>query len=349
MRRLTCLAFLALALAGLPAQAQELCERYKVEQFVDAVPYFSTRMQRAAAAPGTVAYVHPDDSRINVTFRMQVAPDEAPSTRMAYIRDLRERLDREAAKAAPGTEVDKGVFPYDPISWTLQSRTVDGETTDAAGSITVRVAPTCHLVAVWRVMEQPLLTTRIRELTMALEAVRTLSRAHMADQRFLPDSNVPTGARAVLFNLLIPVLASFALMFGLKSMQFLGRPGPIPRVLAGAGAVASAAVLSLQMQDYLDGFVEQRFMDNAGLLFLLVGVLAPAAVLGNQKSVLSGFAVAACGGLALALATLLGWTPSSGPSASLAALLIGISLVGLRVWQVQGTGPQPVRRVARQA
>ncbi len=347
MGRLVALLFLALALAAPSAMARESCDGFHVGNFVDGIPYYTQRMSRTDVG-GVSAFVHPDDARISVTYRLQAVGEQPATSRAEFVRALQKRLAGEYPDR-PDVTYLTSVNPYDPPAWTVQARRQVGEDVDSNGTMTVRIAPTCHLIAAWHVFETPVLGSRIKEFNLALEAVRALAAQKMAPSGFLPDSTVPSGPSSLVFGILLPLIAAGVLFASMRSMIFHGDAAAPTRAVAAAAAASAMAVLAVQVPYYVEGLHEMRHMDNAGLLGAVALSSLAAAALGRARVVLWSFALSLCAGAALAVGTVLGWSPDRAVCAPLSGALVLSGVAGLWLWQMQAGAAGRGRRSPRTA
>lgn len=347
MGRLVAFLFLALALAAPSAMAREACDGFQVGTFVDGVPYFTQRMSRTDAG-GVSAFVHPDDARISVSYRLQAVGEQPRTSRADFVKALQKRLAGEYPDRADVT-YRTSVNPYDPLSWTVQARRQVGEDVDSNGTLTVRVAPTCHLVAAWHVFETPVLGSRIKEFNLALEAVRTLAAQKMAPSGFMPDSTVPLGPSSLVFGILLPLIAAAVLFVSMRSMIFHGDAGAPARAVSAAAAASVLVTFAVQVPYYQEGLPEMRYMDNAGLLAIVALSCLAAAALGRARVVLWSYALSLCAGAALAVGAMLGWSPDRAVCGPLSGALLLSGVAGLWLWQMQASATGRGRRSPRVA
>ena len=336
--------FLALAvLWGQPALAASSdCRGFELAPFLDGVPYLAKSMRRAEAPDGMARFVHPDEERISLTVGLRPVPEGAPTTRSDFVRDTHARILSENGGSAG---LIATVSPYEPVTWTVQSRNAVGDSgVDSRGVTTIRIAPTCHLVAAWQVFETASLVNRIKEFNGALDSIKKVAAAKMAPHGFLEDSTIPIGWRSVWFGAALPLLASLALMFTLRSMLFYGDPGSVSRMLAGAGAGCVGMVLLSHLPAYFAGFPEGRFVDTCILLSTVGAALALAAATGWGRLVLPAFSVSLIAALTLGVEAYLGWTPSPVLAGILAVALAGTSVGGLWAWHSQASAPRFVAK-----
>lgn len=347
MVRRAAFVLMALFMALAPASAREACEGYSVETFVDRVPALAQRMVRAPGQPeGTVRFVHPDDARISVAFGLQAAAPGAPVTRADYAKDILQRLNASIPPASAAA-YKATVNPFDPVSWALQSRTPVGENVETRGQMTVRVAPTCHLVIAWQVYESAILASRITELNAAIEAVRALSVKDMAPAGFLPDSNVPMGRKSVLLGVGLPFLAALILAATLKSMLFYGRPGGQARAVMAVTAAMTALGVLVQAPHYAEGLADLRFTDNGILLSSLSLLLLGAGLTGSARLSLASATLSLSTSVALVVGAAYGWSPDTG-----VCLFIALALMvcaGSVLWFWHGAVARAGRRQASHA
>jgi len=334
MGRMAAILAVLMATLASPAVAREACDGFRVEPFVAAVPYYAEKMRAVDAGEGGLGYVHPDDGRISVSFRLQVVAEQPQTTRAEFTRELSARL---AHEFQPRGDVvyRTSVNPYDPIAWTVQSRQALGDDMVSKGTQAVRIAPTCNLVASWNVVEAPVLASRIKEFNSALEAVRTLSVKRMDPNGFLPDSTVPTGYRALVLGLGLPLAASVVLFLAMRSMLFHGRGGSPVRALCLAAATCACLGAALQVPRYHEGLDELRHIDNAAVLALVMASYLVAAATGEARALLWAFSVSLSSSVALGVCAFLSWSPDRAVSSVTALALLAFGAGGLRKWQTQ--------------
>lgn len=338
---------IAILIAGLlvgasPGAALASCQGVDVKDLVAHVPYFSEKMDRDTQRQSTsmVSFVHRDDARIRLDVRSQAAVQTPPVTKTEFIRDLRGAL-RDNFRTREGVgEPIVAVVPFDPLTWTVQSRVRSGDNVLSNGFMTIQKSSTCHVVATWSVVETPVLLSRIKEFTAALETLRYRVSEIAEPMAFLPEVNVPTGRKAILYGLFLPLAAAMLLAFGMRNILLLDPPGRKPRMVAGLGAGVAGVALLVQMPEFMEGYPDMRFLDVAGLLALISGTMGATAMGAGSRVGLGAFSLTFAGALALGVAGAFGWTPWPVLSIAVAAALVGCGCMGVWSWQ-----NQPFRRV----
>lgn len=324
--------------------AQAACVGIHVPSLVGGVPYFVDRMTPSAQSvpEGTVALSHRDDARIRVTIRAESVDPIPPMRRSEFIQSLRQATRGDNRGAEPIV----GIVPYDPMSWSVQTRSRNGDALVSDGSLTIRQSPTCQVVASWSVVETPVLVGRVKEFASALDVLRSHVARISLPIEFMPEANVPTGNNAILFGLLLPLGAAGLLFYSLRHMLNLSDPGLSARAVAGIGAVVAATTVAFQAPEYLEGLPDFRFTDVAGLLLASGLLLAAMSATANGKVTLAAFSVTLCAGLAVGVGAAMGWTPAPHMGLLVAATLFACALVGLWLWN--GQAYKRVPRIAKE-
>ncbi|CAH1689420.1 conserved membrane hypothetical protein [Hyphomicrobiales bacterium] len=339
------LAAMVLGLGSMAAEAaQGSCSGIQLQKLVSNASFLSDKMVRVASpSPDAIAFVHPDDSRLSVAFALQSVPAEAIS-RADFVKDLERRLDREvAARTKPGLELQRGIFPYDPVSWTLSSRQQSNDGVRVQGNMTVRLTAGCHLLASWEVIEIPVLMSRIAGITSALDAVRLRAPTVVAASEFLPDRRVPQGMQALVYGLLGPTAAALALVFGLSGWLNRGRPSVISRVSLAAGALVGLYGLMVEAPVLKPALQDLRYLDHVLLAVAAILAMTVGAILGSQRSVLIASTFAICAGLSIAVSAALGWAPIDTVAPTLALAYIGAGVAGFGTWSIRHIGMPKAR------
>ena len=339
MRRIAIL--IAGLIAGAPLAAQATCQGVDARKLASEVPYFHENMDASpgASGPAIVSFVHRDDARIKLEIRTQSAVETAPVTRGEFIKDLRDSL-RDSNRGSSGGNAVVSVVPYDPVTWTVQRRAPSGSSVASTGSMTIQQSPTCLVVAAWSVFETPVLMSRIEHFTSALETLRYRVAEISRPVSFLPEVNVPAGRGALAYGLGLPLLAAFAIGYGMRRILLLESPGKAPRRVAGIGAAVTTAALIAQMPSFLDGFADLRFTDVAILLGATSCLMLATAVGAAGTIALAAFSLGMSSGVALVSAGAFGWTPLPWLS-----MVVGLLLAVGSAWGVWSWLSQPVRRV----
>lgn len=309
-----------------------ICEGFSLSGLLDRVPYFAKRMSIESVTPVRAVLVHNDDPGIRTEVRFDGEVVAGPGTRSSYLEQLGAELRVQAARRnAIGGETTFAIFPYDPIAWTLVSRT-SGD--DAVGNTTIRLSPSCLLAFDWQVRETPSMAARNSEFHAAVDAVRTFAEQD-AYSDFVLERPVPAAWLTLLVGFLAPAIASAALIFILKHMLFLGRPSWIPRASAAAVIGASAVGLYLQVGSGAEFLSSMTYLNAIALLTISMLFAGVAVVLGNQKALLGAFSVSVVAGISMAAAAYLGWTPDTLTSAAIAFAVALFGALGLAAWQVE--------------
>ncbi len=337
------LAWLMIAALFAPAMAQQGCASYAAETFVKNVPFFGSKMSpTASSSPAVLNFVHPDDARLTVSFYLK-AQATAVESRSDFLQNLRSRLDSEvAARRATGAAVESGIFPYDPVAWTVATRKQRQDGTDVAGELVIRLTASCQLVASWNVFETSVLARRISEITNALDAVRLLSVRQLPASEFLPDRRVPSGHSSLVFGFFGPLAAAGVIFVLLRGWLNYDRPGVLARCIIGAGAVVGLYALLVQSPVYQEAIGHYRYLDNLLLSGFTTLLLLIAVISGSQKTALMAFAASLCAGLSLGVSAWFGWSPVDTIAPTLAIFFIFVGFSGLLLWGMQ-TRPSGIR------
>jgi hypothetical protein len=256
-------------------------------------------------------------------------------TRGEFLKGVSVRLQAEAAAAnTRGVEELFGVFPSDPVSWSTVTRTSSPSGGAVSnGVLTIRVSPSCHLVADWTAPDASILQSRVQEFGASLEAIRVLSLSLTTPPDFVTDDYAPVGPRAIAINFVVPLLFSFALSHILRSMILLAPPSARPRAVAAAAALVAAAVVYFQAKSYVSNFGEQKYLDNALLMTTELLLLSYAAATGRQLAMLAGLASSAVFGVVLGTTAWVGWAPNTLVAAGSAVVFTSAGAAGLAIWQ----------------
>lgn len=337
MLRVLLTILLALWLPAGAVHAAEGCGAYSVDALVAEVPYFARDMEgEPQRGINGISFVHRETSALTASVRLQAAAaSPVPLSKSEFIDDLRDILSVESsARKMRGQDVTTAVYPLDPVSWTMVSRTaLEGGGYDANGILTVRLDSSCQLVAMWRAREVTALATRAVALDNAVDALRQLSLRHAGPSGFADSNVVPTGLRAMVFGFVLPLLAGLALIIALRPMLLLDRPGALPRLAAGFAALAAMAALGLQYPHYLQNLESLTFLDNASLLLLVLAMSLPIAFGAGQGPTLAGLCLVITCGMALGVSTWFAWTPDPTVSAAAGAAFLVLGAGGLFTWQ----------------
>ncbi|AOG03039.1 hypothetical protein [Bosea sp. RAC05] len=343
------LAWLMIAAFLSPGMAQQGCGSLSVEPFVKNVPFFGTKMTPVrSTSPEVLSFVHPDDARLAVSFFLR-ARTTAVESRSDFLQNLRSRLDAEvASRRAGGAVVESGIFPYDPVAWTVATRSSRQDGADVSGELVIRLTATCQLVASWNVYETSVLAKRITEITNALDAVRLLSVRLLPASEFLPDRRIPSGPSSLIFGFFGPLAAAGVIIVLLRGWLNYDRPGLLPRIISGAGAVVGVYAILVQSPVYREAIEQFRYIDSLLLTGCATLLLLIAVVSGNQKTALTAYAASLCAGLSLGVSAWFGWSPVDAIAPSLSAFFVFVGFFGLLLWGMQArpTGIRGMRTAA---
>lgn len=310
------------------------CPGVDVPALVGGVPYYGARMvPMSSPGNGAVALVHRDDARIRLTVRAETAQPLAPTRRSEFIKFLRASL-RDSVPRSAGEPII-GIVPYDPVSWSAQTRSGNQDALASEGAMTVMQSPTCRVVAAWSVVETPVLVGRVKEFASALDDLRARIGEVSVPVEFLPEANVPTGNNAILYGLMLPLAAAGLLFYALRHMLNLSDPSRNARSVAAVGALVAGATVAYQMPYYLEGLPDFRFTDVGGLLAVSGLLLAAMSAFANGKVTLAALAVTLCAGLTIGIGATMGWTPEPGLGLAVAGALFLCALVSLWLWNGQ--------------
>ena len=335
-----------LMIAGMnPVMAQQSCYGLNVETFVKNVPFFGSKMRSTPSNnPGVLSFVHPDDARLTVAFYLR-GQSYAIESRSDFLQNLETRLDAEVAARRSGkVQAERGIFPYDPVAWTVSTRAFRPDGADVAGELVIRLTSSCQLVASWSVFETSVLASRIAEITNALDAIRLLSARQVPPADFLPDRRIPTGPSSILFGFVGPLAAAAVIILLLRGWLNYDRPGILARIIIGAGAAVGLYAIAVQSPVFLETVPQFRHLDNLLLTSGTTLLLLIASVVGSQRAGLSAFVMSLCAGLSLGLSAWFGWSPVDAIAPILAMFFVLVGFSGLLLWGMQ-TRPSGIRQI----
>lgn len=324
---------LALLVVLAPAQAMAAaCQGYDVGTFLSDSPYLVNRMQVTGESTAErIELVHGDDPGISGVISLDPVTPRPVVRRSEFVNATTDQMDADIAALAAGgdTELERAIYPYDPITWTIHGRRP--ATNEQFGTMTMAISTDCNLHVEWRAVDNPVLASRTSEFRSAIDVMRTFAASHVEAPRFLKENTAPTGVMALLVGFLAPLLASGALFYVLSNMVQLPRPGIITRLLGLLVGFASGAALYL--------FMSTAETIPADILLALYGFLALsllanllAATWHRQDVVLSAFCLSSIAGLSFGVATYIEWISPPLHGYGAAGLLVAISAMGLWSW-----------------
>mgnify|MGYP001259528067 CR=1 FL=1 len=319
-------------LVSLPARAQAANE-CSVESLTASVPYFSERMERAAAAPSaTVSFRHQDDERIVISFRPQVTVSSIRSTRLQYADTMRQSVERTFLSAGiPASSIGVSVEPYDPMS--ARGEAIDNEKGVLYFHSIVAISPFCSVVMDATAPSSAPLASRVREVRQAADLLFTKASARMEPLVFMEDNSAPSGNFAWLAGLAAPLLLAGVLMFVLRGVLPEKAPGQAVYTVVSLSMIAMLGNIGVAL------FAKAYLMVPMEIVFALgtAVLVCAASVLSRSRDFLifaisATFAVAVVYGIYGAF----GWAQELIPTIASAAAIAVLSVLALTSWGRSG-------------
>lgn len=329
------LAFAMILSAILPAAALAATCRLDVGEVVSTLPYFAKQM---AAADGggarSVAFAHKDDPRMVVVIGMSESKDDVGAfSRSDFVRRIEERAkDFSSTVRGRGFQPESSVFPYDPVAWrTVHMETVPGVGAARVSHMEIQITPDCLLVADAVAPDSINLTSRWSDMQMAIAGLREAASRFVVGSSFMRDKLVPTGLTALAGGILLP-LAVIGILYALMGQMInLDPPETTTRIVLASSAAVTIGAAIFQRGVYLEGLLDQKFVDG-GLLLIAIGVVSASGALMAQRGALLGLLFTLIGGITMAAAGYLDWTPDRNVTCAVAVTLVILGVCGLYAW-----------------
>ena len=330
-----------LTLAAQPALAS--CS-ISVAQAIAGSPYFGTGMLPAGqGGDGSLTFRNADDPRMIVNFTMAAAEPVGEVSRAEHV----DRLEEYATFAVDrvrqqGRWAEKSIFPYDPVAWrTVEETTVDEVGPAFVGHMEIRLTPECILAADFISPASPNLRSRWTHMTSAVAGIRETAGALVVAETWERDDTTPVGITALAGGFVSPIGVIGLIYLLLGQLRRLDPPTRPTRTVLGSCAAVALGTLAYQYPAYVEGLDEMRYVDNLLLLgFVAVTCLAGAFL--AQRAAVLGLLSACVSGIALSVASSLGWTPDVKVSFVIGAGLILMGVLGFYAWsEASGRPPRP--------
>ena len=329
--RMVGLACLSLLAAGQTvAVAANECN---VDTLTSAVPFFSERMERAAAAPSaTVSFRHLDDERIVVSFRPQVTVSSIRSTRLQYADSMRQSVERTFLDAGiPAGNIGVSVEPYDPMA--ARGEAVDHDKGVLYFHSIVALSPFCSVVMDATAPSSAPLASRVREVRQAVDLVFTKAAGGMEPLVFMEDDSAPSGAFAWLAGLVAPMALAGLLTVALKGVLPEKPPGQAVYTVVSLSMIAMLASIGVAL------FAKTFLMVPMEIVFALgAAVLICAASILSRSRVFLIFAISATFAVAVVYGIYgaFGWAHELVPTSLSAGAVALLSVLAFTSWGRSG-------------
>lgn len=339
MRALFGLLSSILAIVAQPAMAG--CSISVAETIADS-PYFGKEMVLTGnAAAGTMTFRNVDDPRMIVSFTMAAAEPLGKISRAEYVKHLDEYATFVVKRVkAQGRWAEKSVFPFDPVAWrTVEETTVDEVGPAFAGHMEARLTPQCVLVADFISPSSPNLRSRWTQMTTAVAEIRETAASLVVPEHWERDDTTPTGITALAGGFVSPIGVIGLIYLLLGQLRRLEPPSTNTRIVLGSCAAVALGCVVYQIPVYREALGEYRYLDNL-LLLSFVAVTCLSGALLAQRSAVLGLLSACVSGIALSVASGLGWTPDVNVSFVVGAVLILMGVLGFYAWSEASGRPR---------
>lgn len=338
-------AFLAaiLSLTVLAATPVHAACTLEVRQALAGSPFFGQVMAlKETGVDGSMSFYHPDDPRMIATFTMQAAEPLGEISRAAYVDRLEEYADfKVSAVRKEGRWAEKALFPYDPVGWRMVEETeVKDVGSVLAGHMEIRLTEECLLAADFISPSSPNLRSRWATMTTEIARVRETAAPLVVTHDWLPDDTTPVGVAAIAGGFMSPVGVIGLIYLLLGQLRRLDPPGTPTRVVLASSAAVAAGTVAYQSSAYVAHFAEFRYVDNF-LLLSAVAISSLAGALLGQRAASLGLIASFVSGIALSVASALGWTPDVNVSFAVGGSLIVMGGFGFYAWSEASGRPSP--------
>lgn len=306
----------------------------EVRQALAGSPFFGQGMALTqAGADGSMTFSHPDDQRMVVTFTMMEGEPLGKVSRSEHVDKLEEYASFQVARVREqGRWAEKAVFPYDPVAWrTIEETTLESVGPALQGHMETRLTEECILVADFVSPSSPNLRSRLTTMTTAIAGVRETAAPVVVAHNWLPDDTTPEGIAAIAGGFMSPVGVIGLIYLLLGQLRRLDPPGAATRVVLASSAAASLGTIAYQLPAYTAALAQLRYVDNLLLLSTVALTSLAGAALGQRAASL-GLICACVSGIALSVASGLGWTPDVNVSFAVGAALLVMGGFGFYAW-----------------
>lgn len=326
------LAIAAAFLVAATAQAAAACQLTPARVLAGA-PFFGSYMEPTDDGPsGAATFVHPDDPRIIVSFTIASAEPVGPVSRGEYVKKIESYASFTVQRVRQQDRfADSSVYPLDPVAWrTIEAAEVEGVGPALVGHMEIRLTPQCVVVADFISPDSVTLRSRWQKVIAEVAAIRDIPGLAVPEQWEREDTT-PTGLAAIAGGFVPPVGVIGVLYLLLGQIRRFDPPSIYTRSVLGCCAVVALGSIAYHYGYYVEAWSEGRYVDNL-LLLAFTGLACAAGAALEQRATTLGLISACVTGIALSVASALGWTPDEVTSFASGAALILMGVFGFFAW-----------------